>query len=192
MMQKGTDGQSKIPSYGKRRERYNSSNIAPRLVRCKSTVPVLPRTGDNERPAEVLIAMRRARVVPKSAERRPATGVSLRLRFAGHDGPLGPGKVQLLEEIERCGSISGAGRALHMSYHHAWTLVTAMNAMFREPLVSSRPGGAKGGGAQITDLGHDVIRAYRSMEAKLREHAAVDIEVLEAALADTTEVNAGF
>ena len=57
--------------------------------------------------------------------------------------------------------------------------------MFREPLVLSKPGGPKGGGAQLTPLGRDVIKNYRSMEAKLREHAAEDIEALEAALAKT-------
>ena len=111
--------------------------------------------------------------------------MSLRLRFPGHEGPLGPGKVQLLEAIERCGSISAAGRTLRMSYHHAWTLVNTMNAMFREPLVRSQPGGAKGGGAEITALGHAVIRSYRSMESKLLQNAAVEIEALEAALAET-------
>jgi molybdate transport system regulatory protein len=129
--------------------------------------------------------MGRARVVSEPAHARSATRVSLRLRFPGHEGPLGPGKVQLLEAIERCGSISAAGRTLRMSYHHAWTLVNAMNAMFREPLVRSHPGGAKGGGAEITALGHAVIRSYRSMESKLLQNAAVDIEALEAALAET-------
>ncbi len=129
--------------------------------------------------------MRRVRAVSEPVQARLATGVTLRLRFPGHEGPLGPGKVQLLEAIERCGSISAAGRSLRMSYHHAWTLVAALNAMFREPLVLSQPGGPKGGGAQLTSLGRDVIRNFRSMEAKLREHAAEDIEALEAALAKT-------
>ena len=39
------------------------------------------------------------------------------------EGRIGPGKIQLLEQIEACGSISAAGRAMDMSYKRAWDLV---------------------------------------------------------------------
>jgi molybdate transport system regulatory protein len=32
------------------------------------------------------------------------------------EGRIGPGKIQLLENIRTCGSISAAGRAMDMSY----------------------------------------------------------------------------
>jgi molybdate transport system regulatory protein len=41
----------------------------------------------------------------------------------GTGGALGPGKVRLLELIHAHGSISGAGRAMGMSYRQAWLLV---------------------------------------------------------------------
>jgi molybdate transport system regulatory protein len=77
---------------------------------------------------------------------------------------LGPGKIRLLEEIARQGSISAAGRALKMSYRRAWLLVDDLNSYFREPLVTTRLGGAGGGKAKVTPLGLSVIRAYRAME----------------------------
>ena len=43
------------------------------------------------------------------------------------DSRIGPGKIQLLENIRACGSISGAGRAMDMSYKRAWALVDEMN-----------------------------------------------------------------
>src|SRR5271169_3323856 len=77
---------------------------------------------------------------------------------------LGPGKIRLLEAIERDGSISAAGRTLKMSYRRAWLLIDELNSYFREPLVATRLGGTGGGKASVTDLGRSVIRTYRAME----------------------------
>jgi len=82
---------------------------------------------------------------------------------------LGPGKIRLLEAIEREGSISAAGRALKMSYRRAWLLIDELNSYFREPLVETQLGGTGGGKASVTALGRTVIRAYRAME-KDAEH----------------------
>ncbi len=57
-----------------------------------------------------------------------AEGPRLSIRLDLGDGArIGPGKVRLLEEIARAGSISAAGRALGMSYRRAWELVEALN-----------------------------------------------------------------
>jgi molybdate transport system regulatory protein len=77
---------------------------------------------------------------------------------------LGPGKIRLLEEIAREGSISAAGRSLKMSYRRAWLLIDELNSYFREPVVVTRLGGVGGGTAGVTPLGRSVIRAYRAME----------------------------
>ena len=89
----------------------------------------------------------------------------LRLDLASHVR-LGPGKIRLLEEIARLGSISAAGRALKMSYRRAWLLVDELNSSFREPVVTTRLGGTGGGTASVTPLGTSVIRAYRTMETE--------------------------
>ena len=70
--------------------------------------------------------------------------------YCGDEIAMGPGKADLLEAIAREGSISGAGRAMGMSYRRAWLLVDVMNRCFREPLVAARPGGGKNAGAQLT------------------------------------------
>ncbi|GAV35686.1 Molybdenum-pterin binding protein mopB [Roseomonas mucosa] len=83
---------------------------------------------------------------------------------------IGPGKVRLLEEIGRNGSISAAGRALGMSYRRAWELVEDLNRGLGRPVVETAAGGAGGGGTRLTRLGERVIREYRSIEAEA--HAA--------------------
>nr|WP_314540870.1 LysR family transcriptional regulator [uncultured Massilia sp.] len=105
--------------------------------------------------------------------------LELKLRLLQDDAiAMGPGKADLLEAIVRTGSISGAGRALEMSYRRTWQLVDLMNRCFKEPLVRSAVGGQKGGGAQVTALGMLVLQRYRAMEAAAQAAAQVHAEEL--------------
>ena len=86
--------------------------------------------------------------------------------LSGDQIALGPGKIALLEEIERSGSISKAARKLGLSYRRAWTLVNTMNKSFESYLVRGSAGGKKGGGACLTPLGTKMAKTYRVMETK--------------------------
>jgi molybdate transport system regulatory protein len=109
--------------------------------------------------------------------------LSLRIDFKP-SGRLGPGKVELLEAIEETGSISGAGRAMKMSYRRAWLLVDELNRMFRHPLVEAAPGGANGGGAHLTPMGREIVAHYRAIESKAMKAALLHIEALQDAAAE--------
>ena len=91
---------------------------------------------------------------------------------------IGPGKADLLDAVERTGSISAAARAMGMSYRRAWLLVEAMNASFRKPLVETLTGGDGGGGARVTEFGAGVLRRYRAMERKAARSVASDLRQL--------------
>jgi molybdate transport system regulatory protein len=109
------------------------------------------------------------------------TRLTLRVDF-GPGRSIGPGKIRLLEAIERTGSISQAGRALGMSYRRAWLLIDDMNQCFRDAVVSARPGGAQGGGATLTEFGAELIRDYRAIETAAEVAAQKRLRGLEAAL----------
>jgi len=96
---------------------------------------------------------------------------------------IGPGKIRLLELIDALGSIAAAGRRMKMSYRRAWLLIDALNRCFREPLVASHAGGARGGGASLTPAGCAVVRHYRAVEAAAHAAAAAHLEALAEALA---------
>lgn len=100
--------------------------------------------------------------------------LSLRIRLGGA-GQLGPGKMALLEGIERTGSIAAAAREMRMSYRRAWLLIAELNRCFRTPLVATAPGERHG--ASLTPLGREVVRRYRHVEA--RAQAACDRELGE-------------
>src|SRR5215472_15564398 len=74
---------------------------------------------------------------------------------------IGPGKVAVLEEIARSGSISAAGRALRMSYRRTWELVEDLNRSLGTPVVETAAGGSGGGGAVLTPAGRAVVERYR-------------------------------
>lgn len=104
---------------------------------------------------------------------------------------IGPGKMQLLEAIDRHGSISAAARAMGMAYPNAWKLVDSLNRHFREPLVTRVMGGKRGGGASLTPSGRAVLEIYRSVETKARIMFASDVDAISHLLApaapDTAE-----
>lgn len=94
---------------------------------------------------------------------RPGT-VLLSLRIDLPQGRIGPGKIRLLEAIDREGSISAAGRALGMSYRRAWDLVNELNRLAGTPVVEASTGGYRGGGALLTDAGRNLVADYRAIE----------------------------
>ena len=112
--------------------------------------------------------------------------IRIRIPF-GDDYAIGPGKADLLEAIQRTGSISAAGRELKMSYRRAWLLVDTMNRCFQQPLVETSTGGASGGGALVTELGRDVLRRFRTIEHKAAESIGEDLAELAKSLAAEPE-----
>ena len=80
------------------------------------------------------------------------------------EGRIGPGKIQLLENIGSCGSISAAGCAMEMSYKRAWDLVDEINRICRHPAVERQTGGKNGGGAVLTPFGMSLVARYRKIE----------------------------
>jgi molybdate transport system regulatory protein len=89
--------------------------------------------------------------------------IRLRIDFSP-TGSIGPGKIVLLEQIARTGSLSQAARELGMSYRRAWQLLDDLNHSFNEPVATASVGGAGGGGMQLTTFGEELIAAYRDVE----------------------------
>jgi molybdate transport system regulatory protein len=93
----------------------------------------------------------------------PLPSLSVRIDL-DTEGRIGPGKIQLLEKIHACGSISAAGRAMDMSYKRAWDLVDEINRICRHAAVARQTGGRNGGGAILTPFGLSLVARYRKIE----------------------------
>lgn len=115
--------------------------------------------------------------------RRKINSPSVRFRIDfGPDTAIGPGKIALLEQIERAGSLSKAAHDSGMSYRRAWQLLESLNSSFAAPVAVARMGGYGGGGATtLTPLGKDLIRRYRAFESKIQTHAVEHFGALRVA-----------
>lgn len=96
--------------------------------------------------------------------------------YCGDELAMGPGKADLLEAIDRHGSISAAGRAMGMSYRRTWLLIDTMNRCWRDRLVETVAGGSRDRGARLTDTGRLVLAGYRRLEARIAAAAAAPSE----------------
>ncbi len=104
-----------------------------------------------------------------------SVGVRLRVDITP-ECSIGPGKIALLEQIERSGSLSQAARILKMSYRRAWLLLEDLNRTLGQPATTASVGGAGGGGARITPFGRHVVKAFREIE---RSATAAAVEQLD-------------
>jgi molybdate transport system regulatory protein len=115
---------------------------------------------------------------------KPATAPALIVRIKlGRGSVLGPGKADLLERIDRLGSISAAAREMRMSYRQAWTRLDTMNEVFRGRVVETSQGGPRGGGTVLTSLGRAILVCYRTMQGKALESVRADLEALAGLMA---------
>lgn len=105
--------------------------------------------------------------------------------FSNDEIAFGPGKADLLEAIQRTGSISQAAKSMNMSYRRAWQLVDTMNQCFDSTLVETQTGGTHGGGAVVTEFGQTVLKKFRIMENQAAQAIQQDFDELSGLLKRT-------
>jgi len=91
---------------------------------------------------------------------------------------LGPGKIELLESIQRTGSLRQAAHALGMSYRRAWLLLDGLNRSFSEPASTASIGGQGGGGVTLTPFGLEIIRCYRAAAQGIDSVARQELQTI--------------
>jgi molybdate transport system regulatory protein len=70
---------------------------------------------------------------------------------------------------------------MDMSYKRAWDLVEELDRIFGAPVVTSKAGGAKGGGAALTALGKKIVILYRQAEKQANVAAKPALRALSKA-----------
>jgi molybdate transport system regulatory protein len=104
---------------------------------------------------------------------------------------LGPGKIDLLESVERTGSLRQAAQALGMSYRRAWLLLDGLNRSFSEPATTASVGGQGGGGVTLTPFGLEIMRCYRSAAQAIDALARTELQSIATKALTTPSRNAG-
>lgn len=74
---------------------------------------------------------------------------------------LGSGRIELLELIDKTGSINAAAKEMKMSYKAAWERINGMNALADQPLIERLTGGRGGGGTKLTPYARELIATFK-------------------------------
>ena len=93
----------------------------------------------------------------------------------------GAARIALLAAIRETGSITGAAKAVGMSYKGAWDAIDAMNNLAGEALVVRATGGKGGGGTTLTPRAQRLIATFGAIEREHRhflERAAAAVRAL--------------
>lgn len=77
-------------------------------------------------------------------------------------------RIDLLEQIDKGGSITQAAKNVGLSYKGAWDNLEAMRNSLGVPLLVSEIGGKGGGGSRLTPEAKRIVNLYRLMQT---EHA---------------------
>ena len=78
---------------------------------------------------------------------------------------IGKGRAQLLQEIEKTGSIRDAASKLGLSYRYAWGMVAKMGKASGHPVVVSTRGGRRGGASKLSNHGRELLDVYLRADA---------------------------
>lgn len=89
---------------------------------------------------------------------------------------LGKGGGQILDAVDRLGSISSAADELQMSYRFVWNYVRRIEKRLGKRVIATRRGGTKrargGGGAELTRIGRTLLNDYKTTEAMIERELA--------------------
>ena len=79
------------------------------------------------------------------------------------DGKVfGKGPLELLKGVKDTGSLSEAARNMNMSYNKAHNLIKSIETKLGYKLISSKSGGLKGGGSELTKEAEELINTYQN------------------------------
>ena len=82
---------------------------------------------------------------------------------------FGRGRRDLLEAIDKHGSINQAAKEINISYRKAWSYLNTMEERLGMKLVERQTGGKDGGGAILTEDARTILKKYNDLERGLQK-----------------------
>ena len=77
---------------------------------------------------------------------------------------FGTGRLRILSAVEEHGSILAAAKALGMSYRAVWGKIKVTEDRLGQSLLTTRAGGAHGGGSELTPFGKVLVARFQQLE----------------------------
>jgi molybdate transport system regulatory protein len=87
---------------------------------------------------------------------------------------FGEGPLEILQKVEKMGSLRSAAAQMGMSYNKAWRLIAALEERLGYHILEKRVGGASGGGSKVTSNAQQLMKRY----SDFKEEAAIMLEKL--------------
>ena len=107
---------------------------------------------------------------------------SIKITLCGQQKFFGPGTVTLLRYVDETHSLSAASKRMSLSYSKATAMINNAEARLGFRLLSSRTGGAHGGGSDLTDEAHAIIRLYSQFAQDIASCADKRFEIFKTEL----------
>jgi molybdate transport system regulatory protein len=82
---------------------------------------------------------------------------------------FGEGPYELLQEIEKIGSLHQSAKKLGMSYRKAWMILQRSEKKLGFLLLERTVGGVAGGGSRITPSGRRLMKNYAKFRKEVKE-----------------------
>ncbi len=81
---------------------------------------------------------------------------------------FGDGPCDILNRVERTGSLRAAAKEIGMSYSQAWRLVDLLERRLGFPLLTRTIGGNSGGGSELTPEGRGLVMKFALFQEEAR------------------------
>ena len=91
---------------------------------------------------------------------------------------FGPGPAELLEQVERTGSLRAAAQKMGLSYSKALKILHTAERGLAMPLVSTEAGGLGGGGSTIPPQATALLAWFRQARQAVQEAAQAQLDRL--------------
>lgn len=82
---------------------------------------------------------------------------------------FGKGPSEILDRIQKSGSLRQAALEINMSYSQAWNLIKRLEEKLGIKLLKRKVGGEKGGGSELTEAAIDLKEKYKYFYQKVEE-----------------------
>ncbi|WP_028582215.1 TOBE domain-containing protein [Desulfogranum japonicum] len=77
--------------------------------------------------------------------------------------------IELLQVLDRMGSINCAAKAVGISYKSAWQKIDQLNNLFPHPLINKQTGGSGGGGTRLTEEGKQLLENTKQFQKEFSQ-----------------------
>jgi molybdate transport repressor ModE-like protein len=99
---------------------------------------------------------------------------------------FGGGKTEVLELIDKTGSISKAAQIVGMNYKKAWSHIKILQENIEDEMVQTNKGQGENSGSCLTPKAREVIQTYKILQDDIKKYA--DNRFQELFLKDNKEI----